>query len=62
MHINEITTIDLACQIAKKYHYSYYDSQIIAAAMECGCKTLYSEDMQDGQVIENILTILNPFS
>ena len=61
VHINDTSTINIACQIAKKYQYSYYDSQIIAAALQCGCKTLYSEDMQDGQVIENSLTIINPF-
>jgi predicted nucleic acid-binding protein len=54
-------TIEQACQIAGKYQYSFYDSLIIAAALACNCKTLYSEDMQDGQVIENSLTIVNPF-
>lgn len=61
VHTNDTSTIDMACQIAKKYQYSYYDSQIIAAALQCGCKTLYSEDMQAEQVIENSLTIVNPF-
>ena len=37
-----------------------YDSLIIAAALEAGCDTLYSEDMQHGQVIEGI-RIENPF-
>jgi predicted nucleic acid-binding protein len=61
VHISDTSTIDMACQIAKKYQYSYYDSQIIAAALQCGCKILYSEDMQDRQVIENSLKIVNPF-
>jgi predicted nucleic acid-binding protein len=34
---------------------------MIAAALEVGCSTLYSEDLQNNQVIENSLTILNPF-
>jgi predicted nucleic acid-binding protein len=43
------------------HHFSYWDSLIISAALESGCSTLYSEDLQHGQVIEEILTILNPF-
>jgi predicted nucleic acid-binding protein len=46
--------------IADKYQYSFYDSLIISAALSCNCKTLYTEDMQDGQIIENSLTIINP--
>ena len=42
-------------------HFSYWDSLIIAAALEAGCTTLYSEDLQHKQVIEGVLTILNPF-
>ena len=34
--------------IQSRYKYSFYDSMIIAAALEAGCKTLYSEDMQHG--------------
>jgi predicted nucleic acid-binding protein len=59
--INKPSTIEQACQIADKYQYSFYDSLIISAALSCNCKTLYSEDMQDGQVIENSITIVNPF-
>jgi predicted nucleic acid-binding protein len=40
--------------------YSFYDSLIIAAALEAGCGTLYSEDLQDGQSIREI-KIVNPF-
>lgn len=61
VYVNKPVTIEEACQIAGKSQYSFYDSLIIAAALSCNCKTLYSEDMQDGQVIENRLTIINPF-
>ncbi len=47
--------------IATTTGYSFYDSLIISAAFKAGCSTLYSEDMQDGQVIQN-LTIINPFT
>jgi predicted nucleic acid-binding protein len=42
------------------YRYGFYDSLIIAAALDAGCTLLYSEDLQDGQRIEG-LTIRNPF-
>lgn len=59
--VNKPSTIEKACQIADKYDYSFYDSLIIAAALACNCLILYSEDMQNGQIIENSLTIVNPF-
>jgi predicted nucleic acid-binding protein len=50
-----------AVAIAEKYGYSIYDALIASTALEAGCKTLYSEDLQDGQVINRQLTIRNPF-
>lgn len=50
-----------ALAIAEKYGYSIYDALIAAAALEAGCKTLYSEDLQDGQIINRQLTVRNPF-
>ncbi|MBN1184842.1 MAG: PIN domain-containing protein [Bacteroidales bacterium] len=61
IYVNKPATIERACQIADKYQYSFYDSLIITAALSSNCITLYTEDMQDGQVIDNILTIVNPF-
>ena len=46
--------------IQSRYQFSFYDSLIVAAALEAGCKTLYSEDLQHGQQIEGV-TITNPF-
>ncbi len=40
--------------------FSFYDSLIVAAALEAGCARLLSEDLQDGQQIDG-LTIENPF-
>jgi len=61
LHINAENTIRQACQIAGRYGFSFYDSMIISAAMESNCAVLYSEDMQNGQVIDGKLTIKNPF-
>jgi predicted nucleic acid-binding protein len=56
-----VTIHESALQIAERYQYSIYDGTIIATALEAGCNMLYSEDLQDGQVIESSLTIRNPF-
>lgn len=61
LHLNRKHTLKTACQIAEKYQFSFYDSLIIASALECGCYTLYSEDLQHGQIIEDKLKIINPF-
>jgi predicted nucleic acid-binding protein len=49
-----------ALRICQRYKYHIYDSLVIAAALESACTVLYSEDMQDGQVIDS-LQICNPF-
>lgn len=46
--------------IAKRYGLSIYDSLILAAAKQAGCRVMYSEDMQDGQAVQGV-TIHNPF-
>ena len=51
----------LALGIAENYGYAIYDSLVVAAALQAKCKTLYSEDLQHGQVIEGKLTIRTPF-
>lgn len=47
--------------IAEKLGCNIYDALVLAAALEAGCDTLYSEDFQDGQKIEGKLTVQNPF-
>ncbi len=46
--------------IKGRYGFSWYDSLIVAAALQSGCARLYTEDLQPGQKIEG-LTIVNPF-
>lgn len=54
-------TIQLALSIAERYGYSWFDSQVIASALENDCSMLYSEDLHHGQMIEDRLRIINPF-
>lgn len=51
----------LASELREQYKLSYWDSLIVAAALDSGCDSLYTEDMQHGQVIESRLTLINPF-
>ena len=56
-----IDTHDAGRRIAARYRYSMFDGLIAASALEAECDTLYSEDLQNGQVIEARLTVRNPF-
>lgn len=49
-----------ALEIFEGWHYSFYDSLIISAALKADCNFLYTEDMQHGQIIQG-LSIKNPF-
>jgi predicted nucleic acid-binding protein len=44
-----------------RYGFQFHDCLMLAAALEARCLTFYSEDMQDGQVIESTMTVKNPF-
>jgi predicted nucleic acid-binding protein len=54
-------TFTVAITLSKKYDFQVYDSLIVASALNSECDILYSEDMQHKMVIENKLTIINPF-
>src|SRR5262249_13829182 len=51
-----LTTHETAVRLAISHGYHVYDGLIIAAALESDCTTLFSEDLQAGQVIERRLT------
>lgn len=50
-----------ALDLQQRWRYSFYDSLILAAALQAQCHTLYSEDLQAGQQIGE-LTIVDPFA
>jgi predicted nucleic acid-binding protein len=50
-----------ALYLHKKYRYNFFDCLMLSAAIQTGCKYIFSEDMQDGQIIENSLIIKNIF-
>ena len=57
-----VETHDAALRLAVRHGFHIYDALIIASALAAGCRTLYSEDLQSGQVVGDRLTIRNPFA
>lgn len=55
-----LALLTAALKIKTDVGYSFYDSLIVAAAVQAGCHILYSEDMQHGQLVAG-LRIVNPF-
>lgn len=51
-----------ALAVAERYQLHIYDAMIVAAALEAGCNTLYTEDMHGGLLVEGRLRIVNPFA
>lgn len=56
-----IQTLDQTVKISAKYGFSFWDSMMVSAALNNHCSVLYSEDLQNTQVIEGRLQIINPF-
>jgi predicted nucleic acid-binding protein len=57
----DIETHELGLEMAERYGFSIYDGLIVAAAVRAGSAILYTEDLQQGQVIDQV-TIQNPFA
>ena len=49
-----------AILLQSRYKFQWYDCLIVAAALEAGCGTLYTEDLQHGQMIGSV-RVVNPF-
>ncbi len=56
-----VETHEAGLALAERYNFSTYDAMIAASAIEAGCDTLWSEDMQHGMALEKGLRIVNPF-
>ena len=55
-------THDLGLEIVERYGMPVYDAMIVASARLAGCRTVLSEDMQDGMRFEGGLRVRNPFA
>lgn len=60
-HFPSAAFYDRALLLKEETGYSWYDTLIVAAAVEAGCTTLLSEDMQSGRAVKGV-TIRNPFT
>ena len=54
VHLNAVT-------LARLHDFGFYDALIVASALEAGCDTLLTEDVQTGRRVAG-LTIVNPFA
>ena len=61
VHPVTLETHDTGLRLAERYGLSTYDAMIAAAALQAGCDTLWSEDMQHGMTLDEGLRIVNPF-
>jgi predicted nucleic acid-binding protein len=50
-----------ALRVHSRFGFAFYDSLIVAAALQAGSKRLFTEDLQHGQHIDGLL-IQNPFA
>jgi predicted nucleic acid-binding protein len=53
--------VKIAVEASERYRISYWDASIVAAARELGAKTLYTEDLGDGQRYGGLVA-RNPFT
>lgn len=50
-----------ASNLRQRYSFSYWDSLLVASALQANVEILYSEDMQHGLKVNGQLEIVNPF-
>jgi predicted nucleic acid-binding protein len=53
--------LERAWRIQDRYHLSFWDSLIVAAAKSASCRYLLTEDLQENQDLDGVL-VVNPFS
>jgi len=61
VHPFTVETHEAGLRLAERYGLSTYDAMIAASALQAGCDTLWSKDMQHGTVLDEGLRIVNPF-
>jgi predicted nucleic acid-binding protein len=61
VHPLTLQTHEAGLDLAQRYGLSIFDAMIAASALQAGCNTLWSEDMQHGMTLDTGLRIVNPF-
>lgn len=49
-----------AIRLQQRYQVSFWDAMIVTSALQMGCRTIWSEDLNPGQVYEQV-AVRNPF-
>jgi len=57
----DMNDLKSASFLRSRYHFSYWDSLIVASALTHGCSALYTEDLQHHLTVNDKLVITNPF-
>ncbi|MEM9670832.1 MAG: hypothetical protein AAF950_18120 [Pseudomonadota bacterium] len=57
----DLETHEDALRLVDRHRFSIFDAMIVATALRAECQILYSEDMQDGMIVDRRLEIINPF-
>ncbi len=61
VHSPTVDDVDRAADIRERYGISFWDAMIVQSANRLGCSTLWSEDLNHGQVYDGV-TVRNPFT
>lgn len=51
-----------ASSIRQRYNISFWDSMLVSTAIQSQCSIFYTEDMRHGLIVNDVLTIVNPFA
>lgn len=62
VHTLTLETHETGLRLAREFQLNLYDAMIAASALLAGCRTLYSEDMHSGLLIDKRLKVNNPFA
>ena len=60
-HYPSMALYDRALLLREETGFSFYDALVVAAALESGCSTLLSEDLQHGRNVQGV-ALVNPFA
>jgi predicted nucleic acid-binding protein len=60
VHVPNTSDVTQAIDLHERYQVSFWDAMILQSALELGCSTLWSEDLNAGQAFE-ALTVQSPF-
>lgn len=58
----DLALFESAWSLTDRHDFSWWDALIVAAALRQECTILLSEDMPHGLVIDDRLTLINPFA